>query len=666
MANILIQPKSGILDFNTGIAGTNFAISSDLSGALRFVYNDEGGINLSSYSTNKNRFSIEGSQGQIFSVTDDISGSLFRVNDINGLPYFETFSDQTAILGEYNTNTFVISGQSVGIGTLPNTGSYKLNVSGNANIDGQLRTSGFLVAKNDDLLSTGILLVTNLASTGLSLKSDLQSSGQTLQTNITNLRDSSDTFLRIDSTTQSVLGNKIFLGNVTIQNLTVTGTQSVTSSNDLAVGSNFIVINSGEQGDNGISLITGGIRIDRGTGTNFPNAILIFNETNKRFEFGVGGTLSGIAPIERLNDTITNIGSTGISLIDRDDRMSGSFNTTGLNLLNSINSLSGSLNSTGSNLFDTIASLSGSLNQSGLNLYIQSFNVQANLDVSGLNLKNDINNLSGNSVLLYGNQNITGVKNFTSVPTVNGASIVTSLNIAEQSNIVYQINDQIISGIKTFDSPLTAPNIIFNTGNQNISGVKTFFSQPTLNGAPLLVSGTFGSIDIEAARVNINNGVIEQDISFIKNYSSNSTPVVVSNLYYTGYSDEIIAHQIQRVTHTGFRISLSRPVTGYSVNYWAIENTGASFLALGQNSTVFSQKDNINTGVISQFITFNNTSLSKAPIVNLALEDRNIPPTENFFLFKATGINSTGFFLCLSERIPNSNTGYFLHTQIMP
>ena len=106
MANILIQPKSGILDFNTGIAGTNFAISSDLSGALRFVYNDEGGINLSSYSTNKNRFSIEGSQGQIFSVTDDISGSLFRVNDINGLPYFETFSDQTAILGEYNTNTF--------------------------------------------------------------------------------------------------------------------------------------------------------------------------------------------------------------------------------------------------------------------------------------------------------------------------------------------------------------------------------------------------------------------------------------------------------------------------------------------------------------------------------------------------------------------------------
>jgi hypothetical protein len=666
MANILIQPKSGILDFNTGIAGTNFAISSDQSGALRFVYNDEGGIKLSSYSTNKNRFSIEGSQGQIFSVTDDISGSLFRVNDINGLPYFETFSNQAAVLGEYNTNTFVISGRSVGIGTLPNTGSYKLNVSGNANIEGQLRTSGFLVAKNDDLLSTGILLVTNLASTGLSLKSDLQSSGQTLQTNITNLKNSSDTFLRLDSTTQSVLGNKIFLGNVTIQNLTVTGTQNVSSSNDLAVGSNFIVINSGQQGSNGISLITGGIRIDRGTGAAFPDALLIFNEANKRFEFGVVGAISGIAPIERLNDTITNIGSTGISLIDRDNRMSGSFNTTGLNLLNSINSLSGSLNSTGLNLFNTITSLSGSLNQSGLNLFIQSFNVQANLDVSGLNLKKDIISLSGSSLLLYGNQDVTGVKNFTSVPTVNGASIVTSLNIAEQSNIVYQIGNQIISGIKTFASPLTAPNIVFNTGNQNISGVKTFFSQPTLNGAPLLVSGTYGSIDIEAARVNINNGVIEQDISFIKNYSSNSTPVVVSNLYYTGHSDEIIAHQIQRVTHTGFRISLSRPVTGYSVNYWAIENTGSSFLALGQNSTIFSQKNNINTGVISQFITFNNTSLSKAPIVNLALEDRNIPPTENFFLFKATGINSTGFFLCLSERIPNSNTGYFLHTQVMP
>jgi hypothetical protein len=180
------------------------------------------------------------------------------------------------------------------------------------------------------------------------------------------------------------------------------------------------------------------------------------------------------------------------------------------------------------------------------------------------------------------------------------------------------------------------------------------------------VSGTFGSVDIETARVDITNGSIEQGIRFLKTYGVDTKPIVVSNLYYTGLNDEIIAHQIQNVTSTGFTVSLSRPATGYSVNYWAMENTGASFLALGARTSVFAQRDNLQTGTTSQFITFTNTSLVNPPVLSLTLEDRNPTPTENFFLFKATGINPTGFFLYLSEPIPSGNTGYFLHTQVTP
>ena len=97
-----------------------------------------------------------------------------------------------------------------------------------------------------------------------------------------------------------------------------------------------------------------------------------------------------------------------------------------------------------------------------------------------------------------------------------------------------------------------------------------------------------------------------------------------------------------------------------------MENTGASFLALGARSSVFSQRNNLQTGVISQFITFTNTSLVNPPMINLTLEDKNAAPTENFFLFKATGINPTGFSLYLSQIIPSGETGYFLHTQVMP
>ena len=46
-------------------------------------------------------FTVQGSQGELFSVTDSLSGSLFSVNDISGLPIMEVFSDNTILMGDY-------------------------------------------------------------------------------------------------------------------------------------------------------------------------------------------------------------------------------------------------------------------------------------------------------------------------------------------------------------------------------------------------------------------------------------------------------------------------------------------------------------------------------------------------------------------------------------
>jgi hypothetical protein len=46
-------------------------------------------------------FSVQGSLGQLFSVTDTLSGSLFSVNDISGLPVIDINSDSTVKLGSY-------------------------------------------------------------------------------------------------------------------------------------------------------------------------------------------------------------------------------------------------------------------------------------------------------------------------------------------------------------------------------------------------------------------------------------------------------------------------------------------------------------------------------------------------------------------------------------
>jgi hypothetical protein len=46
-------------------------------------------------------FSIQGSSGELFSVTDSLIGSLFSVNDISGLPVLEAFSDNTILIGSF-------------------------------------------------------------------------------------------------------------------------------------------------------------------------------------------------------------------------------------------------------------------------------------------------------------------------------------------------------------------------------------------------------------------------------------------------------------------------------------------------------------------------------------------------------------------------------------
>ena len=46
-------------------------------------------------------FTVQGSSGQLFAITDSLVGSLFSVNNISGLPILEVFSDDTILMGSY-------------------------------------------------------------------------------------------------------------------------------------------------------------------------------------------------------------------------------------------------------------------------------------------------------------------------------------------------------------------------------------------------------------------------------------------------------------------------------------------------------------------------------------------------------------------------------------
>ena len=74
-------------------------------------------------------FSVQGSVGELFAVFDGLSGSLFAVKNISGLPIFEVFSDNQVKIGQYGSEPIKISGSQAIV-----TGSFSGDGSGLTNL----------------------------------------------------------------------------------------------------------------------------------------------------------------------------------------------------------------------------------------------------------------------------------------------------------------------------------------------------------------------------------------------------------------------------------------------------------------------------------------------------------------------------------------------------
>jgi hypothetical protein len=61
---------------------------------------------------------VDGVNGRLFTVTDDLSGSLFSVNTIAGLPVIEAFADNTVTIGKYG---YATTWSTTGFVTVPNS-----------------------------------------------------------------------------------------------------------------------------------------------------------------------------------------------------------------------------------------------------------------------------------------------------------------------------------------------------------------------------------------------------------------------------------------------------------------------------------------------------------------------------------------------------------------
>jgi len=84
----------------------SLAVTQNITGSRMFLSSSNGtvsGSTLTVYGSGSAQpvFTVQGSQGELFSITDSLSGSLFSVNDISGLPILEVFSNGTTLIGNY-------------------------------------------------------------------------------------------------------------------------------------------------------------------------------------------------------------------------------------------------------------------------------------------------------------------------------------------------------------------------------------------------------------------------------------------------------------------------------------------------------------------------------------------------------------------------------------
>jgi hypothetical protein len=108
-------------------------------------------IGSGSTGTTLSVFSVDGSSGRLFDVSDDLSSTLFSVNTIAGLPVIEAFANSSVVLGKYGQNTLVVSGTSVGIGT-PSPQA-KLDVNGTSIFRTGVTMNSSLTLGNVDITS---------------------------------------------------------------------------------------------------------------------------------------------------------------------------------------------------------------------------------------------------------------------------------------------------------------------------------------------------------------------------------------------------------------------------------------------------------------------------------------------------------------------------------
>lgn len=127
--NIIITPNVGNANGDPQIV---FSAANTTSNAAN--------ITLRAYPTSNGTLSFEGSAGQLFSITNNLTGTLFSVNDISGIPSIEVLDTGRVNLAQYNGSVVIGANTSATTSNSNTTG--ELVVFGGVGVTGNLYVGG--------------------------------------------------------------------------------------------------------------------------------------------------------------------------------------------------------------------------------------------------------------------------------------------------------------------------------------------------------------------------------------------------------------------------------------------------------------------------------------------------------------------------------------------
>jgi hypothetical protein len=108
-----LSDKNIVITPNVGSASDPQIVFSGASSTL-----GPQNITLRAYPTSNGTLSFEGSAGQLFSITNSLSGTIFSVNDVSGIPSIEVLDTGLVKLAQYSGRVLMRTGTDNGTSTL--------------------------------------------------------------------------------------------------------------------------------------------------------------------------------------------------------------------------------------------------------------------------------------------------------------------------------------------------------------------------------------------------------------------------------------------------------------------------------------------------------------------------------------------------------------------